>query len=114
MQNSASFKFWLRSVTFLDYVLSDKGLKVYPKKTKVVLRSGQNLLQPKIIAASWDWMVIIARFVEGFYSIAAPLTALTKKKVYFEWVETCENIFQELKDRFTTAPMLTFSKCGEN
>ncbi|XP_069148033.1 uncharacterized protein [Solanum lycopersicum] len=42
-------------------------------------------------------------FVEGFSSIAASLIALTKKKAKFEWMETCEKSFQELKDRLTSA-----------
>ena len=46
------------------------------------------------------------RFVEGFSSIAAPLTRLTRKDVAFEWTEECEQSFQELKKRLTTAPVL--------
>ncbi|XP_069145663.1 uncharacterized protein [Solanum lycopersicum] len=43
-------------------------------------------------------------FVDGFSSIAALLTALTKKKAKFEWTKTCEKSFHELKDRLTSAP----------
>nr|KYP35204.1 Retrovirus-related Pol polyprotein from transposon 412 family [Cajanus cajan] len=35
-----------------------------------------------------------------------PLTQLTKKGQSFEWTEECENSFQELKKRLTTAPVL--------
>ena len=52
--------------------------------------------------------------MEGFSSIASPLSSLTKKKDKFEWTEACEKSFQELKYRLTSAPMLTLSKCGEN
>ena len=37
-----------------------------------------------------------------------------KKKVKFEWAETCEKSFQELKDRLTSAPVLTLPMSGEN
>ncbi|WMV19097.1 hypothetical protein MTR67_012482 [Solanum verrucosum] len=47
------------------------------------------------------------RFVEGFSSIASPLTTLTQKKAKFVWSEACEKSFQELKDRLTFAPVLT-------
>jgi hypothetical protein len=30
------------------------------------------------------------KFVEGFYSIACPLTQLLKKDKKFEWTEKCE------------------------
>ena len=43
------------------------------------------------------------RFVEGFSSIASPLTKLTQKAVKFQWSEACEKSFQELKKRLTTA-----------
>ena len=39
------------------------------------------------------------RFVEGFSSIYSPLKPLSKKKAKFEWAETYENSFKELKDR---------------
>ena len=53
------------------------------------------------------------RFVEGFFAIAAPFIALTKQKAKFKWSETCEMIFEELKDRLTSAPVLTWSRSGE-
>jgi hypothetical protein len=47
------------------------------------------------------------KFVEGFSSIARPLTQLLKKDKKFEWTEKCEHSFQELKKRLVTAPILT-------
>ena len=47
------------------------------------------------------------RFVESFSSIAAPLTKLTQKKMKFVWSDLCENSFEKLKDKLTTAPILT-------
>ena len=46
------------------------------------------------------------RFVEVFLSLAAPLTALTKKDRKFEWTNKCEQSFQELKRRLTSALIL--------
>ncbi|KAL5562713.1 hypothetical protein UlMin_032460 [Ulmus minor] len=46
------------------------------------------------------------RFVEGFSTLAAPLTALTKKDQRYEWTDKCERSFQELKKRLTSAPIL--------
>ena len=47
------------------------------------------------------------RFVEGFASIASPLTRLTQKIVKFQWLDDCEKSFKEFKTRLTTAPVLT-------
>ena len=46
------------------------------------------------------------RFIEGFSTIASPLTKLTRKDVRFNWSKECEESFQELKRRLTSAPVL--------
>ena len=47
------------------------------------------------------------RFMEGFAKIANPMTTLTHKEHKYNWTESCERSFQELKKRLTTAPVLT-------
>ena len=47
------------------------------------------------------------RFVDGFASSICPLITLTQKSVKFEWSEACEKSFLLLKDRLTSAPVLT-------
>ena len=49
-------------------------------------------------------------FVDGFASIASPLTTLTQKFKKFEWSEACEKSFQLLKDRLTFALVLTLQE----
>ena len=49
------------------------------------------------------------RFIEGFSKIAGPLHYLTRKGVKFEWTDRCEGSFQTLKERYTSAPVLTLS-----
>ncbi|KAK1681539.1 hypothetical protein QYE76_042387 [Lolium multiflorum] len=45
-------------------------------------------------------------FVEGFSSIARPMTKLLKKDKKFEWIDKCEESFQKLKTKLTTTPIL--------
>jgi hypothetical protein len=47
------------------------------------------------------------KFVEGFSSIARPLTQLLKKDKKFEWTKKCKQRFQELKKRLVSAHILT-------
>ena len=47
------------------------------------------------------------RFVNEFLKIAAPMTALTRKNVKFEWADDCEQSFQELKKRLMMVTILT-------
>ena len=45
--------------------------------------------------------------MEGFLSIASPLTRLTWKMVKFQWSDDCEKSFAELKTRLTITSVLT-------
>jgi hypothetical protein len=53
------------------------------------------------------------RFIMDFSKLAAPLTRLTRKGEKFEWTEKCEENFQELKNRLSTAPVLALPIAGE-
>ena len=46
------------------------------------------------------------RFIRGFSTVAAPLHTLTSSKVRFVWTPEAERAFQDLKLRFTSAPIL--------
>ena len=46
------------------------------------------------------------KFVEGFLKIATPLTNLLKKDQKFEWSDTCQHSFEELRQRLTTTLVL--------
>ena len=47
------------------------------------------------------------KFAEGFSKLAAPLTKLTRKEEKFVWAEACQQSFDELKRKLTSAPILT-------
>ncbi|XP_070049856.1 uncharacterized protein [Nicotiana tomentosiformis] len=47
------------------------------------------------------------RFVEGFSSLPAPLTKLTQNATKFQWTDAYEWSFQALKERLTSALVLT-------
>jgi hypothetical protein len=51
--------------------------------------------------------VYYRRFIEGFSKLAKPVTALLEKNTKFVWSEKCQDSFNELKNRLTTAPVLT-------
>ena len=93
--------------------MSNQGVEVDPRKTEAIKNWTKCLTSTNIRS----FLVLVGYyrgFVEGFSSIAAPLTILTKKKDKFEWTEACEKNFQELKDRLTSVLVLTLPKCREN
>ena len=53
------------------------------------------------------------RFIEDFSRLAAPMTRLTQKEVKFDWDDQCEEAFQELKRRLTSAPILIVPNRGQ-
>ncbi|XP_042466024.1 uncharacterized protein LOC122048535 [Zingiber officinale] len=97
--------FWLPSVGFLGHVVSSRGISVDPQKIEAI--TGWE--QPKTVQEIRSFLGLAGyyrRFVEGFSSIALPLTRLTRKGEKFSWTESCEQSFQELKRRPVTAPVL--------
>ncbi|GKF08922.1 putative reverse transcriptase domain-containing protein, partial [Tanacetum coccineum] len=54
------------------------------------------------------------RFIEGFSKIARPMTKLTQKNVKFKWGEKVEAVFQLLKQKLCSAPILALPEGSEN
>ncbi|WJZ92455.1 hypothetical protein VitviT2T_011446 [Vitis vinifera] len=105
-------EFWLIEVNFLGHVVSEAGIAVDHSKVEVV----QEWQRPTNVFEVRSFLGLAGyyrRFVEDFSRIAAPMTWLTRKEVKFDWNEECENAFQELKRKLTTAPMLTAPISGE-
>jgi len=76
-----------------------------PGKVEVVLK----WKRPTNVTEIWSFLGLAGyyrRFIEGFSTIASPLTKLTHKEVKFIWSKECEESFQELKERLTSAPVL--------
>ena len=54
----------------------------------------------------WGLAYYYRRFLAGFSDIAAPLHALTRRGVVFQWNQEQQVCFDTLKERLTSAPML--------
>ena len=99
-------EFWLTEVRFLGHVVS-----VDPKKVEAVM----SWERPKSVYKIRSFLGLARyyrRFMEDFSRLAAPMTRLTRKEVKFDWDDRCEEAFQELKRRLTTAPILIFPDRG--
>ncbi|CAG8687547.1 4926_t:CDS:2, partial [Ambispora gerdemannii] len=48
------------------------------------------------------------RFIQGFSNTAEPLHKLLKKDQHYEWRKEHEEVFEELKERLTHAPILLY------
>ena len=97
---------------FLGHVVSADGIYVDPQKVEAVA----NWEQPTTVTEVRSFLGLAGyyrRFIEGFSKIAGPLHGLTRKGVKFEWTDMCEGSFQTLKERLTSAPVLTLPKGNE-
>ncbi|WVZ84791.1 hypothetical protein U9M48_031779 [Paspalum notatum var. saurae] len=86
--------FWLKEISFLGHILSEKGVAVDPSKVEDVL----NWEQPEIVTEIRSFL--------GFLKNAKPMTSLTKKNAKYVWSPNCEEAFQTLKKLLTSAPVL--------
>ena len=95
-------EFWMEEVQFLGHVISAQGIAVDPAKVKAVIKWES----PKSVTEIRSFVGLASyyrRFIEGFSKIVTPLTLLTRKDQPFTWTDKCEESFQELKRRLTSA-----------
>ncbi|KAL8115111.1 hypothetical protein AgCh_021797 [Apium graveolens] len=98
-------EFWLEEVAFLGHVVFGRGIELDPAKVEAIT----NWPRPSNVTDVRSFLGLAGyyrRFVEGFSSIALPLTQLMRKGIKFEWNNDREKSFQELKKRLVSAPIL--------
>jgi hypothetical protein len=95
-------EFWLSEVTHLGHVISKDGIAINPERVQAIL----DWTPPKNVKQVRSFLGLASycrRFVENFSKIAKPLTDLLHKGKTFEWTEKCQESFQTLKDKLTSA-----------
>nr|KYP35471.1 Retrovirus-related Pol polyprotein from transposon 17.6 [Cajanus cajan] len=105
--------FRLDEVSFLGHVISNGDIVVDPSKVEAMLKWEA----PKSISQVGSFLGLTRyyrRFIEGFSKLALPLTSLTRKGVMFVWDSKCENSFQALKEKLTSAPVLVLLDVSKN
>ena len=87
-------------------MVSAEGISVDPQKIEAIVdwKPPTNVTEVRSFLGLAGYY---RKFVKGFSKIATPLTKLTRKEEKFIWSEACQNSFDELKQRLTTAPVLT-------
>ncbi|XP_073017872.1 uncharacterized mitochondrial protein AtMg00860-like [Primulina eburnea] len=97
----------------LCHIISELGLSVDPKKVEAI----KDWPQPKTVTEVRSFLGLAGyykKFVEGFSSIAIPLTKLIQKNSKFVWNEACEKSFETLKTKLATTPVLILPEDGKN
>ena len=99
-------EFHADTISFLGFIVAPGRVQMDPAKIRAVAEwptpDNRKKVQQFLGFANF-----YRRFIRGFSAIAAPLHTLTSPKVRFLWSPEAVSAFQELKPRFTTAPILT-------
>ena len=97
---------WHRSRdNFLSYIISPEGVEMDQERRRTIVEwEAPDLVkgvQSFLGFANFYW-----RFTEGHSKLTRPLTDLTKKSEKFLWLHKCGRAVEELKQCFTSAPIL--------
>ena len=93
------------SVEYLGVVISHNSVKMDPAKVAGV-SEWPTLTMKKEVQSFLGFTNFYWRFIEGFSHIACPLFNLTKAESVFKWSIEEKLVFDTLKDRITSAPIL--------
>jgi len=98
-------RFFQRSVKFLGHVISHEGIGTDPDKIQAVV----DWPVPTSVTETRSYVGLASyyrRFVPNFAKLAAPLHALTRKDVKFQWTTEAQKAFDALKSALTSPPIL--------
>jgi hypothetical protein len=96
-------------LAFLGFIVSSEGIKVDPKKTDVVARwpvpLSINHLRSFLGLSNY-----FRKFVQGYSTLVAPLTELTKEDKPWAWTPACQQAFDGVKAALTNPPVLAMPR----
>ena len=97
--------FHATSIDFLGHVIEAGRIRPDPKKIQDIV-DWDPPRNRKELQGFLGFAGFHRRFIKGYSQLTAPLTALTSVLRPFQWTPEAETAFQELKIRFTEAPVL--------
>ena len=92
-------------VEYLGMVIEEGRISMDPGKLKGI-REWPAPTTVKQVRGFLGFGNFYRRFIRHFSNLAKPLNDLLKKDHKFEWTDTCQKAFDELKKRFTEEPVL--------
>lgn len=98
---------------FLGHVISSDGIIIESSKIDVVLQWEIS----KFVTEIQSFLSLVGyyrRLIEGFSKLALHLTKFSQKVQAYVWYVHCEEIFQELKGKLTSAPILILPSLSES
>jgi len=103
--NIDKYLFHIPVVEFVGLQRGKQGIQMSQKKVEDIMNwpTPRNV---KEVQRFIGFTNFYRQFIQGFSSLTLPIRVLTHNGVVWNWSEQCEKAFGELKDKFTTAPIL--------
>jgi hypothetical protein len=99
-------EFEVKSTKYLGFIIdAGKGLRMDPDKVKAIVE-WEAPTSVKGVRGFLGFANFYRQFIKDYSDRVMPLTELTHKDRQFTWTAEANKAFEELKDLFTTAPLL--------
>ena len=99
--NGEKSEFGLQEIEFLGHIMSGHGVKPDYKKVEAIKKWSRPTSQ-KGVRSFLGLANYYRRFIKNFSKIAKPMSDLLKKNLTLEWTDSCEQAFQELKEKLSS------------
>lgn len=99
--------FAMKGIQYLGFIISEKGVECDPATTEKV----KQFAVPQDIRDVRRFLGLTSyyrKFIHRYAFIAKPLYELLKDNVKFKWTEAEQKAFNELRDKLTSPPVLTY------
>ena len=97
--------FFKDELEYLGHIVGRDGIRVDPRKVKAVedwpIPTDLHKVRSFLGLANY-----FRKFMLGYATVVAPLTALTRKDATFDWTPRCQRAFEKVKAMLTSAPVL--------
>lgn len=92
-------------VRYLGHLITSSGIQTDPEKVSAILemKAPRNVKEVLTFYQTCSWY---RRFIPQFSEVARPLSLLTRKDAKWEWGESQQNAFDELKRLLSNPPIL--------
>ena len=94
-------------VKFMGHIFTREGIKIDKEKTEAI----EKFPKPRNIKELRRFLGLsnyLSRYIENYQAITAPLQQLLMKYVEFTWPSTQEKAHNNIIQKLTTAPTLSF------
>lgn len=97
----------VNEVKYLGHIISDKGLRVDPERTKAIVEMEEPKNREELLRFL-GMINYVSKFIPNISEVTAPLRMLIKKNVPYIWSESQRNAYELLKKMLCESPVLAY------